>query len=304
MRYAAAIFLIIGIAAAIAVTNAAFIVQQTQSAIVLQFGDPVGEQALGPGLHFKVPFVQQTVHLDRRILNLDTPPERVLSAEQRPIIIDTYVRWRVNDPLLFYQRSRTLYQADQTLTNLLRSNLRAVVGEVTFETLLSPERAEIMERTQQLMNDQARRLGIDVVDVRIVRADLPDEIEQNVFGRMRTEREALARETRARGEAEAVRIRSRAERERTVTLANARRDSEIIRGEGDAERNRIFADAYSRDPDFFAFYRAMLAYEASLNAGDTRLVISPDSEFFRYFNSAGGVAGGKAGSSAASAPTP
>lgn len=284
MRYFAVGLLAIVVGAAVLLSNAFFIVHQTESAIVLQFGDPVNDEALGPGLHFKLPFVQQSVHLDRRIIDLDTPPERVLSAEQRPVLIDTYVRWRISDPLLFYQRSRTFYQADQTLTNLLRSNLRAIVGEVSFSTLLSPERSSLMERTQQAMNEQAERLGIEVVDVRILRADLPDEIEQTVFRRMRTEREALARETRARGEAEAVRIRARAERERTVTLANARRDAEVIRGEGDAERNRIFAEAYGQDEDFFAFYRAMRAYEESLNDTDTRLVISPDSEFFRYFN--------------------
>lgn len=283
MRFFLAIAFIIVAAAVVTVTSAFFTVKETQSAIVLQFGDPIGEQALGPGLHLKVPFIQQVVHLDRRILDLDTPPERVLSSEQRPVLIDTYVRWRISDPLLFYQTSRTEFQADQTLTNLLRSNLRAIVGEVTFSTLLSPERGTLMDRTQQLMNEQAERLGIDVVDVRILRADLPDEIEQTVFRRMRTEREALARETRARGEAEAVRIRARAERERTVIIANAQRESEIIRGEGDAERNRIFADAYGRDEDFFAFYRAMLAYERALESEETRLVLSPDSEFFRYF---------------------
>jgi membrane protease subunit HflC len=283
MRYLAAIITFVAIGTFVVLSNAFFIVQETENAIVLQFGDPVGEVALEPGLHFKLPFIQQAVHLDRRIIDLDTPPERVLSSEQRPVLIDTYVRWRIIDPLLFYQRSRTFFQADQTLTNLLRSNLRAIVGEVSFTTLLSPERAVLMERTQQAMNEQAERLGIEVVDVRILRADLPDEIEQTVFRRMRTEREALARETRARGEAEAVRIRARAERERTVTLANARRDSEIIRGEGDAERNSIFADAYGRDTDFFAFYRAMLAYQNSLGSADTRLVLSPDSDFFRYF---------------------
>ena len=283
MRYLAAIITFVAIGTFVVLSNAFFIVQETENAIVLQFGDPVGDAALEPGLHFKLPFIQQAVHLDRRIIDLDTPPERVLSSEQRPVLIDTYVRWRIIDPLLFYQRSRTFFQADQTLTNLLRSNLRAIVGEVSFTTLLSPERAVLMERTQQAMNEQAERLGIEVVDVRILRADLPDEIEQTVFRRMRTEREALARETRARGEAEAVRIRARAERERTVTLANARRDSEIIRGEGDAERNSIFADAYGRDTDFFAFYRAMLAYQNSLGSADTRLVLSPDSDFFRYF---------------------
>jgi membrane protease subunit HflC len=273
---------------ALALSNAFFMVHQTQSAIVLQFGDPVGDEALGPGLHVKVPFVQQVYHLDRRILDLDTPPERVLSSEQRPVLIDTYVRWRIGDPLLFYQTSRTEFQGNQTLTNLLRSNLRAIVGEVTFSTLLSPERATLMQRTQELMNQQAARLGIEVVDVRILRADLPDEIEQTVFRRMRTEREALARETRARGEAEAVRIRARAERERTVILANAQRDAEIIRGQGDAERNRIFADAYGQDTDFFAFYRTMRAYERALGADDTRLILSPDSEFFEYFGDSEG----------------
>jgi len=287
MRFLAAFGLIAVFGLFVTVSSALYTVQETEYAIVLQFGEPVG-QVSEPGLHFKLPFVQQVEHMDRRVLVLDTQPERMLSSEQRPIIIDTYTRWKIIDPLAFYQTTRTRTQADLNLTNLLRSNLRAVVGDVTFETLLSPERTVLMQAIQELIGEQSQRWGIEIVDVRILRADLPPEIAQTVFTRMSSEREAVARESRARGQAEALRIAARADRDAVVILANAERQAQITRGEGDAERNRIFADAYGRDTEFFAFYRAMLAYEAGLASGDTRLVLSPESEFFRYFGDPNG----------------
>jgi len=287
MRFLAAFGLIAVFGLFVTVSSALYTVQETEYAIVLQFGEPVG-QVSEPGLHFKLPFVQQVEHMDRRVLVLDTQPERMLSSEQRPIIIDTYTRWKIIDPLAFYQTTRTRTQADLNLTNLLRSNLRAVVGDVTFETLLSPERTVLMQAIQELIGEQSQRWGIEIVDVRILRADLPPEIAQTVFIRMSSEREAVARESRARGQAEALRIAARADRDAVVILANAERQAQITRGEGDAERNRIFADAYGRDTEFFAFYRAMLAYEAGLASGDTRLVLSPESEFFRYFGDPNG----------------
>jgi len=282
MRYFAILGMIIVVAVVATASSALYTVQETEFAIVLQFGRPVGQEDT-PGLHVKMPFIQQVERMDRRVLVLDTRPERVLSVEQRPIIIDTYTRWRIVDPLAFYQTTRTRGQADLNLTNLMRSNLRAVVGDVTFETLLSPARGQLMQDTQELINAQSERWGIEIVDVRILRADLPDEIEQTVFNRMNAERQAVARESRARGQAEALRITARAERDAVVLLANAERQAQITRGEGDAERNRVFAEAYGRDADFFAFYRAMLAYENALQNDNTRLVLSPDSEFFRYF---------------------
>jgi len=282
MRYLAAFGMIAAFALFAVLSSAFYIVQETEYAIVLQFGEPIGETS-EPGLHIKLPFLQQVEHMDRRVLVLDTQPERMLSSEQRPIIIDTYTRWKIIDPLAFYETTRTRTQADLNLTNLLRSNLRAVVGDVTFETLLSPERRVLMQEIQELIGEQSRRWGIEIVDVRILRADLPPEIAQTVFTRMSSEREAVARESRARGQAEALRIDARASRDAVVLLANAEREAQITRGIGDAERNRIFAEAYGRDAEFFAFYRAMLAYEAALESGDTRLVLSPDSEFFRYF---------------------
>ncbi len=282
MRLIIGLVSVIAIGAVIALSNTFYMVQEYEHAIVLQFGEPVG-RAEGAGLHVKMPFVQQVVTIDDRILDLDTPPERVLSNEQRPILIDAFVRWRVEDPLLYYQTLRDEFRATQTLVNTLRANLRAVVGAEPFGALLSEERTTLMQVTRDRMNQEAADYGVEIVDVRILRADLPDEIEQRVFERMRTERIALAREIEARGEAEATRIRSRAERARTVMLANAERQAQITRGEGDAERNRVFAEAYGRDPEFFAFYRSMLAYENALGADETRMVISPDSEFFRYF---------------------
>lgn len=282
MRLTLALFAVVAVGALIALLNTFYMVREYEHAIVLQFGDPVGE-AEGAGLHAKVPFVQRVVLIDRRILDLDTPPERVLSNEQRPVLIDAFVRWQVEDPLLYYQTLRVESSANQTLRNTLRSNLRAVVGAAPFRALLSEERMSLMAETRDRMNAEAVNYGVEIVDVRIRRADLPDEIEQRVFDRMRTERQALAREIEARGQAEATRIRSRAEREVTVTIANAERQAQITRGQGDAERNRIFAEAYGRDPEFFAFYRSMLAYEAAMSGDDTRMVLSPDSDFFRYF---------------------
>lgn len=282
MRLIVGLVAVLVVGAVIALSNTFYMVREYEHAIVLQFGEPVG-RAEGAGLHFKVPFVQQVVLIDSRILDLDTEPERVLSNEQRPILIDAFVRWRVSDPLLYYQTLRDEFGANQTLRNTLRSNLRAVVGAEPFGALLTVERTVLMLETRNRMNLEAVNYGVEIVDVRILRADLPDEIEERVFERMRTERQALAREIEARGEAEATRIRSRAERTVTVTLANAERQAQITRGEGDAERNRIFAEAYGRDPEFFSFYRSMLAYENALGADETRMVLSPDSEFFRYF---------------------
>lgn len=287
MRLIVGLVAILVVGAVIALSNTFYMVREYEHAIVLQFGEPVG-RAEGAGLHFKVPFVQQVVLIDSRILDLDTEPERVLSNEQRPILIDAFVRWRVSDPLLYYQTLRDEFGANQTLRNTLRSNLRAVVGAEPFGALLSVERTVLMLETRNRMNVEAVNYGVEIVDVRILRADLPDEIEERVFERMRTERQALAREIEARGEAEATRIRSRAERTVTVTLANAERQAQITRGEGDAERNRIFAEAYGRDPEFFSFYRSMIAYENALGADETRMVLSPDSEFFRYFGDPSG----------------
>lgn len=281
-RYISAGFLAVVIGIGVLLANSIFTVHQTQYALVLQLGEPV-RTILEPGLKFKLPFIQNVRYFDNRILILDTDPFLVNSVERRRFLIDSYTRWRVTDPLAFYQTLPQRNQARERLTRLTTSNLTDVVAAREFQALLSPQRAEIMREVRDRVNSEVSRLGIEIVDVRILRAELPDQIAQTVYERMSSEFQAQAQEARSRGRAVAQRIQSAADRDRTILLANARRDAEIIRGEGDAERNNIFAEAYGQDPDFFVFYRTMRAYERSLSADDTRLVLSPNSDFFEYF---------------------
>ena len=278
------VFAILAVVAVVVAFNSLFIVRQTEQALVLQFGEPKNV-ITEPGLKVKVPVVQNVIFLEKRILELDAPPVEVLASDQKRLVVDAYARWRINNPLLFYQSVNNEQVARIRLSNILQSQLRATVASQSFFALLSGERAQIMRTITDGMNAQARTLGIEVVDVRIRRADLPEANSQAIFQRMQTERQREASEARAQGQENAQRIRSRADREVTVIKAEAQRQAEILRGEGDGERNRIFADAYSRDPDFFAFYRSMRAYEEAMQRGDTTMVLSPDSEFFRYFES-------------------
>ncbi len=262
--------------------NSVFIVHQTEQAIVLQFGDPKRE-IKEPGLGFKTPFVQNVVYLEKRILDLDAPVEEVITSDQKQLLVDAFARFRINQPLRYYTSLRTQDQAERQLANQLNSNLRNVIAAEDFTAVISTKRSELMRRIADELNKSSQRFGIEIVDVRIKRADLPQQNSQAIYQRMETERKREAAEFRAQGQEAALRIRSSADREVTVLKAQARRDSEIIRGEGDAERNKIFAEAFGQDPDFFAFYRSMLAYEAALREGDTTMILSPDSEFFRYF---------------------
>lgn len=262
--------------------NSVFIVHQTEQAIVLQFGDPKRE-IKEPGLGFKTPFVQNVVYLEKRILDLDAPVEEVITSDQKQLLVDAFARFRINQPLRYYTSLRTQDQAERQLANQLNSNLRNVIAAEDFTAVISTKRSELMRRIADELNKSSQRFGVEIVDVRIKRADLPQQNSQAIYQRMETERKREAAEFRAQGQEAALRIRSSADREVTVLKAQARRDSEIIRGEGDAERNRIFAEAFGQDPDFFAFYRSMLAYEAALREGDTTMILSPDSEFFRYF---------------------
>ncbi len=281
----------------------AFIVHQNEQALVLQFGQFVRKEQ-DPGLKWKIPVLQQVVFFDKRILDIDTEPQTVTVADKKQLVVDSFARYRITDPLRFYQRLNNEMNARQQLGIVLDSSLRLVLGSSSIEEVVRDDRQKLMEDIQRRVNTVAGDYGVEIVDVRIMRADLPQKIGDSVFERMKTERHQEAARFRAEGEEQLRRIKAEADRRVTIIRANAMRDAELLRGEGDAERNRIFADAYGKDADFFAFYRSMQAYEQGLKSGDTRMVISPDSEFFRYFNSAGGVAGGKAGSSAASAPTP
>ncbi len=276
---------LLGLAGA-AVYASAFIVHQNEQALVLRFGAPV-QFIESPGLKWKMPFVDTVDYFDKRILDLDTAPQEVTASDQKRLVVDAFARYRITDPLKFYQTLRYEAQVRSRLGPIVESALRRVLGAATFQDLVREKREELMKRIAAQVNAEGKEFGLEVVDVRIKRADLPEQNSKSVFDRMRAERLREANEFRAQGTAEKNRIQSTAERDATIIKAEAQKKAEQIRGEGDGERNRIFAEAFNRDPDFFGFYRSMQAYEASLKAGDTRLLLSPDSEFFRYFNSAG-----------------
>jgi membrane protease subunit HflC len=259
-----------------------FAVYQTQQALVVRLGKPV-RVVNEPGLHAKVPFIDSVIAIDRRILDLEAPPQEVIASDQKRLVVDAFARYRIQDPLRFYQTLGSITGANSQLSILLNSALRRVLGEVTFTHVVRDQRADLMSRIQQLVDHEAVAYGIQVVDVRIRRADLPEQNSQAVFQRMQTERQREAAEFRAQGNQRSQEIRARADREVTILLAEATAKAEQMRGEGDGERNRIFADAYGRDPDFFSFYRSMQAYEAGMRPNDTRMLLKPDSEFFRYF---------------------
>lgn len=274
--------------AAAALYLSIYIVNPTQQALVLQFGKVISATQQS-GLHFKLPLVQNVIYIDKRILDLNMPPLEAIASDKKRLVVDAFARYRISDPVLFYQRVNNINAANQRLSTLLQSSLRSELGKASFTAVVRDDRNGIMDSIRKDVGTSASELGIEVVDVKIRRADLPEANSQAVFDRMQTERQREATEIRAQGEEQGRRIRSRAERDATVLVAEARRDAEIIRGDGDAERNRIFAEAFGVDPDFFGFYRSMQAYEAGLRSGDTSLVLSPDSSFFRYFNNPAGA---------------
>ena len=272
---------VIGVIAVVAFFSI-FIVKEVNQAIVLQFGDPK-KIILKPGLNFKLPFIQNVVFLDKRILNLDAPPEEVIASDQKRLIVDAFARFQIVDPLKFYISVGNERVARSRLSTIINSRIRSVLGTQRLQTLLSEDRTKQMALIQEGVNVEAEKFGIKIVDVRIKRADLPQANSNAIFARMQTEREREAKEFRAKGAEMAITITSTADKEVTVILADAQKKSEIMKGEGDGARNKIFADAFGQDPDFFAFYRAMQAYEKALIGGETSLVLSPDSEFFKFF---------------------
>ena len=259
-----------------------FIVKEVNQAIVLQFGDPK-RILLKPGLNFKIPFIQNVVFLDKRILNLDTPPEEVIASDQKRLIVDAFARFQIVDPLKFYISVGNERVARSRLSTIINSRIRNVLGQQELQTLLSQDRTKQMALIQEGVNNEAENFGIKIVDVRIKRADLPQANSDAIFRRMQTEREREAKEFRAKGAEMAVTITSTADKEVTVILAEAQKQSEIMKGEGDGQRNNIFADAFGQDPEFFAFYRSMQAYGKAFNAGETSMILSPDSEYFKFF---------------------
>ena len=274
------------IVAGFAVYLTLFTVKEINQAIVLQFGDPKRVLA-DPGLKYKIPFIQNVVFIDRRILSLDPAPEEVIASDQKRLIVDAYARFKIVDPLKFYISVGDERVARSRLATIINSRLRSVLGRQSLATLLSEDRSKQMAIIQEGVNNEAKKFGITIIDVRIKRADLPQANSEAIYKRMQTEREREAKEFRAKGAEMAVTITSTADKEVTVLLANAKKQSEIMKGEGDGQRNKIFAKAFGKDPEFFAFYRAMQAYEKALIGGDTSLILSPDSDFFKFFGSTG-----------------
>jgi membrane protease subunit HflC len=269
-----------------------FTVQQTEQALVLRFGDPVAGRGLvtEPGLHFKLPFIETVVLLDNRILDLETSKQEVLASDNTRIEVDSFLRYKITDPLRFYQSVGTIDRANNQLGFILNSAVRRVLGEANLTQIVRDARASLMNAIRDQVGQESAKLGVTAVDVRIRRADLPKQISEKVFSRMQTERAREAAEYRAQGSEQAQKITAKADRDVVVLRGDAQRQADQVRGEGDAERNRIFAEAYGKDPDFFDFYRSMQAYETGLKPGETRMVISPKSEFFRFFTSPNGGA--------------
>ncbi|MBR0904678.1 protease modulator HflC [Bradyrhizobium liaoningense] len=263
-----------------------FTVQQTEQTIVLRFGEPV-DVVTDPGLHFKAPW-NSVINIDKRILDLENPSQEAIASDQKRLVVDAFARYRIKNALRFYQSVGSIQAANLQLTTLLNAALRRVLGEVTFINVVRDDREKLMLRIRDQLDREADGYGIQVVDVRIRRADLPEQNSQAVYLRMKTEREREAAEFRAQGGQKAQEIKSRADREATVIVAEANSQAEQTRGAGDAERNRLFAEAYSKDTDFFAFFRSMTAYENGLRSSDTRFLLRPESDFFRYFGNPSG----------------
>jgi membrane protease subunit HflC len=274
--------IVIIVAALFLAANVFFTVDPTEQALVLNFGKPVRDLIDAPGLHAKWPFVESVIYIDKRILSLDNERQEVLVAGNQRLEVDAFVRYRISDALKFYQSVGTTMGADAQLGGMLNSALRRTLGEASITDIVRDKRDALMGAIKEQVKSGAERFGLDVVDVRIKRADLPPENSEAVFHRMQTERQQQAATFRAQGSQQSQTIKAEADRKVTVTIAQAQQESEQIRGQGDAERNRIFAESYGRDPDFFAFYRSMQAYETSLKS-DSRIILSPKSDFFRYF---------------------
>ncbi|MCL2468935.1 MAG: protease modulator HflC [Alphaproteobacteria bacterium] len=271
----------------IALSDSYYVVQQTQQAIIFQFRDVV-RVVSNSGLHFKIPFIQSVEYFEKRVLALDAKgSSEIMLAEQKPLEVDAFARYRIRDPLLYYQKLRNETTARERLGNMLNAQLRSVLGTVKLSTLLSPDRTSVMEKITKGMAAEAKDFGIDMIDVRIRRSDLPEKTSDAVFARMRSEREQEAAQIRAQGQQEAVQTRADADRQATIILAEGRGEAERIKGEGDRKSLEIIAQATSRDPHFFSFWRSMQAYREGLKPENTTYILNPKGEFFRYFQGEG-----------------
>ncbi len=279
---AGGVLAVLAVIAAIVGYSALFTVYQTRLALVVRLGQPV-RVVTEPGLNFKVPLIDSVIYVDKRILDLENAAQEVIASDQKRLVVDAFARYKINDALKFYQAVGSIEGANSRLSTLLNAALRRVLGEATLTHVVRDERAQLMARVREQLDREAAAFGITIVDVRIRRADLPEQNSQAVYQRMQTERQREAAEFRANGSQRKQEIQARADRDVTVLLADAQARGDTIRGEGEAERNRIFAEAFGKDPDFFAFYRSMQAYESGLRHNDTRMVLKPDSDFFRYF---------------------
>jgi modulator of FtsH protease HflC len=281
---AVAVVLVVG---GIFINSSLFEVDQTQEALVLQFGQP-RRVIREPGLKAKRPFIEDVTKFENRLLDFEPPPEEVIVSDQKRLVVDTYTRYRITDPLLFYQTVSTEAGVRARLSAMVSGSLRRVLGNVTLSALLSNQRPAIMHQIRDEVSEQGKSFGINVVDVRIRRADLPEENSQAIFARMKSEREQQAAQYRGEGAEAAQTVRANAERERTVILAEAQRDAQKVRGDGDAQSIKIYADAFGQDKQFFSFYRSMQAYRDALSGRTTSFVLTPDSGFFRYFENSDG----------------
>ena len=281
MRTKFVILAVIGFLGLIVLVQSVFTVDQTERAIVLELGKPVGDAPLGPGLHFKLPFVQNVIFFDSRILNYDAEPAEILTKDKKNMVVDNYTKWRITDPLQFYRTVRSIPRAQARLDDIIYSEIRVALGNYTLIEIVSGKRGEITTEVTTKSNALVREYGIEVMDVRIKRTDLPAENARAIFGRMRAERERQAKQYRSEGQEESSKITALADRERSILLADARRQASVLRGAGEAEAISLWADALGRDPEFFAFQRSLEAYEKSLKE-NSRLVLTPDSPFFKY----------------------
>lgn len=286
------IALVVLVLLAVTASSSFFTVSQVEQALVLRFGEPVPGRGLvtTPGLHMKIPFLENVVFVDKRILDLETPKQDLIASDNQKIEVDAFLRYHIIDPLKFYQTNQTVRRLKDQLGSVLDSSVRRVLSAANLQQIVRDDRAALMLKIRELVNAEASRLGVAVNDVRIRHADLPKEISEQVFLRMQSERQREAAEFRAKGSEQAQTIQAKADRDVVVLRANAQQQADTVRGEGDAARNKIFADAFGKDADFFAFYRSMQAYEAGFKSGDTRMVLNPKSEFFRFFASPTGKA--------------
>ncbi len=289
LLFVLALLALIGVAI---VGGALFTVEQTEQALVLRFGEPVAGRGLitEPGLHFKIPLIENVVSFDNRILDVESPNLEVLAADNQRLEVDSFIRYRIVDALKFYQTVNSVLGANNQLGSVLNSAVRRVLSEANQQQIVKDERATLMRRIKEQADTEARRFGVQVVDARIRRVDLPQQISEKVYGRMQTERQREAAEYRAQGSEQAHKITAKADRDVVVLKAEAQQKADQVKGEGDAERNRIFAESFGKDPDFFAFYRSMQAYEAAFKPGETRFLVSPRSDFFRFFSAPEGAA--------------